>query len=187
MIYWPNGNLFKFSGTNRIPQSQIPTITPKTSPSPIGARGFHLDLIHQCLNRPRHSDPINRFSTIHPLDRQFFKVHNCTCKNGSRETYPAFLGLIVIHTLELVKICVYAKFEVSIHLHTLWQHERQCQMYKIGKFAHEKFAIEKRPSKTLKVMLLDRSHITYYQWPVVTTFLSCTVSEFAARALWRQR
>jgi len=55
-----------------------------------------------------------------------------------------------------------------MYLHPLRQHERQCQMYEIRKIAWK----EKRTSRTLKVIATT---ITYYQWPVVTTSLSCTV------------
>jgi len=45
-----------------------------------------------------------------PAVAQFFKLQNCACKNGSREPYPPPLG-VICHTLGLVTINVYAKFE----------------------------------------------------------------------------
>jgi len=42
-------------------------------------------------------------------------------------TTPPGRGSFVIHTLELVTMNIYAKFEVPIHV--LWQHRSQAQMY----------------------------------------------------------
>jgi len=94
----------------------------------------------------------------------FFKVQNCACKSRAHEPYPPPLG-VIYHPYTKTRYDQRLCQIWSSYLHPLQQHKRHAKWIKYVKSHTKRLAIGKRPKGHSRSSLLDRSYITYYQWP----------------------